>query len=282
MRANLLDLTQAALAAGRAVPAISVYDFTTAQGIVMASEGSDRPVILLVPPKVAGGRVGSRFIAALRVLADASDVPVCVQLDHAKDLSLIRDAVLAGADSALADGSSLGFEENAELVRQARALVGPGVVLEAELGSLPGDEDRANLAADPAGAPGLTDPARVAEFLRASGADLLAVAVGNVHGRYKGEPKLDWGRLGDIRAAAKTTPLVLHGASGIPQEDIQRVGRAGIGKVNINTELRTRIFGLFEGSLAAFAADGVNLLDLTTAWTDTVDSFVTEIHSMSR
>lgn len=279
MRANLLNITQAALAEGRSVPAVTVYDFTTAQGVVAASESSSKSVILLVPPTAAAGLLGARLIRALRGLADAAEVQVCVQLDHAKDLGLIGEAVIAGADSVLADGSTLGHKENAALVRSARSLVGPDVVIEAELGSIGGDEDRA---LDPGGSvspAGLTDPADVNAFLGESGADLLAVAVGNVHGRYKGDPHLDWERIAAIRAAAGSTPLVLHGASGIPRTDLQKAGRAGVGKININTELRTRIFEVLERDTDSFSKDGLNMAGLNEAWFQAAELFVQDIQT---
>lgn len=280
MRANLLHITQAALAEGRSVAAVTVYDFTTAQGVVAASESSSNPVILLVPPSAAAGLPGARFIRALRGLADVADVQVCVQLDHAKDLGLIGEAVIAGADSVLADGSNLGHKENAALVRSARSLVGPDVVIEAELGSIGGDEDRA---LDPSGSvspAGLTDPAHVNGFLEDSGADLLAVAVGNVHGRYKGDPHLDWERIAAIRTAAGSTPLVLHGASGIPRTDLQRAGGAGVGKININTELRTRIFEVLERDTDSFSKDGLNMVGLNEAWFQAAELFVQDIQTV--
>ena len=107
-----------------------------------------------------------------------------------------------------------------QLVLAARALLGPDVVLEAELGGLAGDEDRA-FGADQSGVSvaGLTDSAQVEDFVSRTGAELLAVAVGNVHGKYKGEPQLRWDVLQDI-AVRTHIPLVLHGASGIPAEEL--------------------------------------------------------------
>ncbi len=143
MRARLNHLVTSALQHGSAVPAFTCYDFTTALAVVGAAEEAGRGVILLVAPKTAATANGLRLIAALRGLADAAGVPVVVQLDHASDLEVMADAVTAGADSVLADGSSLPYEDNIALVVAARAWLGPDVVLEAELGGLAGDEDRA-------------------------------------------------------------------------------------------------------------------------------------------
>jgi tagatose 1,6-diphosphate aldolase GatY/KbaY len=277
MRANLRHITHTALAQGRFVAAISVYDFMTAQGVVAGSEASGQSVILLVPPKAAAGVQGTRFIAALRMLADDARTSVCVQLDHASDMDLILSATEAGVDSVLVDGSGLPDDENSLLVQQARTLVDSSIVIEAELGQLQGDEDRAHEQAGPALDAGITDPRKVAPFLRASGADLLAVSVGNVHGHYAGEPHIRWKALAAIHAAAGSVPLVLHGASGLPHADLRRAATEGIGKVNINTELRARVFAVLEDRAAIFASDGLNLVDLTRAWTSASQSFTTAL-----
>jgi len=112
MRTRLDHLVTSALQQGSAVPAFTCYDFTTALAVVGAAEESGRGVILLVAPKTAATPNGLRLIAALRGLADAASVPVAVQLDHATDIAVMADAVAAGADSVLADGSSLPYGEN--------------------------------------------------------------------------------------------------------------------------------------------------------------------------
>jgi tagatose 1,6-diphosphate aldolase GatY/KbaY len=273
MRTRLDNLVTTALQQGSAVPAFTCYDFTTALAVVGAAEDAGRGAILLVAPKTAATSNGLRLIAALRGLADAAAVPVCVQLDHASDLQVMADAVAAGADSVLADGSSLPFEDNIVLVRQARALLGADVVLEAELGGLAGDEDRA-FGADVAGVAvaGLTDSAQVEEFIARTGAELLAVAVGNVHGKYKGEPQLRWDVLQDI-AVRTHIPLVLHGASGIPADELVKAAAMNVGKVNFNTELRTGVLSTLQSQLPAHRADGENLQGLLGHWNSSAREF---------
>ncbi|WP_104043351.1 class II fructose-bisphosphate aldolase [Arthrobacter sp. ZGTC412] len=275
MRARLDHLVTSALQQGSAVPAFTCYDFTTALAVVAAAEESGRGVILLVAPKTAATPNGLRLIGALRGLADAAAVPVAVQLDHASDLQVMADAVAAGADSVLADGSSLPYEDNIALVQAARELLGPDVVLEAELGGLAGDEDRA-FSADQAGVAvaGLTDSAQVEEFVSRTGAELLAVAVGNVHGKYKGEPQLRWDVLQDI-AVRTHIPLVLHGASGIPAEELVKAASMNVGKVNFNTELRTGVLATLEEQLPAHRSDGENLQGLLGHWNQSAGSFAT-------
>ncbi|MDR6414454.1 class II fructose-bisphosphate aldolase [Pseudarthrobacter sulfonivorans] len=273
MRTRLDHLVTTALQQGSAVPAFTCYDFTTALAVVGAAEDAGRGVILLVAPKTAATSNGLRLVAALRGLADAASVPVAVQLDHAADLKVMIDAVAAGADSVLADGSSLPYEDNIALVRDARAVLGADVVLEAELGGLAGDEDRA-FGADEAGVAvaGLTDSAQVEDFVARAGAELLAVAVGNVHGKYKGEPQLRWDVLQDI-AVRTHIPLVLHGASGIPADELVKAAAMNVGKVNFNTELRTGVLATLQDQLPAHRADGENLQGLLGHWNTSAREF---------
>ena len=275
MRTRLDHLVTSALQQGSAVPAFTCYDFTTALAVVGAAEDAGHGIILLVAPKTAATANGLRLIAALRGLAVAASVPVAVQLDHASDLTVMADAVAAGADSVLADGSSLPYEDNVALVQAARALLGADVVLEAELGGLAGDEDRA-FGADEAGVAvaGLTDSAQVEDFVARTGAQLLAVAVGNVHGKYKGEPQLRWDVLQDI-AVRTHIPLVLHGASGIPAGELVKAAAMNVGKVNFNTELRTGVLSTLQEQLPAHRADGENLQGLLGHWNTSAREFAT-------
>lgn len=281
MRTTLDDLVTSALADGSAVPAFTCYDFTTALAVVAAAEDARLGVILLVAPKTASTANGLRLITALRGLADSASVPVSVQLDHASDLQVIRDSVAAGADAVLADGSSLPYEDNIALVCEVRAaldaLGAADVVIEAELGGLAGDEDRAFGTDDSAhdaatSVAGLTEPAQVADFVERTGAQLLAVAVGNVHGKYKGEPTIRWDVLQDV-AARTDVPLVLHGASGIPADELAKAPSLRVGKVNFNTELRTGILSTLESETAAHRADGENLQGLLSKWNVSAATF---------
>ena len=214
-----------------------------------------------------------------------------MQLDHASDLAVIADAVAAGADSVLVDGSSLEYEDNIALVRAARAMLdGSGsaeTVIEAELGGLAGDEDRAfgpgaAGSAPAAGTAGLTDSAQVEDFVARTGAQLLAVAVGNVHGRYQGEPELRWDVLQDI-AVRTRIPLVLHGASGIPAAELVKAAAMNVGKVNFNTELRTGVLETLEARTGVHRRDGENLQGLLAEWDNSAGTFAaTALATLSR
>jgi fructose-bisphosphate aldolase class II/tagatose 1,6-diphosphate aldolase GatY/KbaY len=159
---------------------------------------------------------------------------VGVHLDHCRDPAEIDACLALGYSSVMIDGSHLPFEENVALTRavveRARAA---GAWVEAELGALSGDEDRSGAAT----AEGMTDPSEAAEFARRTGVDALAVAVGNVHGFTPEPVRLDLDRLRAI-AAVCDAPLVLHGASGLPGEDLRGAVAAGVVKVNVNAELR--------------------------------------------
>ena len=279
MRTRLDHLVVSALQKGAAIPAFTCYDFTTALAVVSAAEDAGRGTILLVAPKTAATPDGLRLISALRDLADSAAVPVAVQLDHATDIQVIVDAVKAGADSVLVDGSALPYEVNIALVREVRAILDAQgraeVVIEAELGGLAGDEDRAFGVEDSSAAnamAGLTDSAQVEALVARTGAQLLAVAVGNVHGRYTGEPELRWDVLQDI-AVRTHIPLVLHGASGIPAEELVKASAMNVGKVNFNTELRTGVLATLEANTSDYRADGENLQGLLRLWNQSAKQF---------
>ena len=169
----------------------------------------------------------------------------------------------------MADGSEWEFERNIEFVAGAGDLArAHGAAVEAELGSITGDEDVAR--AVEAGA--LTDPDQAVEFMHRTGADCLAVSIGNIHGTYVVPPELDWERLDAIRAGV-SEPLSLHGASGIPDDLVQRSIRSGIAKINVNTELRTAYLAATERTVAS-VLDGSRLNALHAAQVAAVQDVV--------
>jgi tagatose 1,6-diphosphate aldolase GatY/KbaY len=245
-------------AAGAAVGAFTCYDLTTALGVLRAAESREAPAILLVSDASFRGAGGRLLVAGLLGAATAASVPACVQLDHATDPAALRAALAAGFGAVMADGSRLPVADNEALAREVvteAAKLGVGV--EAELGHIEGGEDVAAAAA--AGA--LTDPAQAAAFVGETGVDCLAVSIGNVHGTYASPPRLDWERLEQIREAVGGTPLSLHGASGLADDDVRRAIELGVCKVNVNTELRARYLDELERRLPGAKA-GLRLLDL--------------------
>jgi tagatose 1,6-diphosphate aldolase GatY/KbaY len=228
--------------------------------------------VLLVSQASVASRDGRLLLPALAAIARSARVPVCIQLDHANSLELIREALASGAVGAvLADGSRLPYGDNVAFVSAARELArSHGAEIEVELGHVEGGEDVA--AATAAGK--LTDPSEAAEFVEATEASCLAVSIGNVHGHYAEEPALDWARLDAIRAAVDV-PLSLHGASGLPEGDVRRAVAAGVAKVNVNTEVRERTFAMLDKSLDELSR-GWRIADLDAAIVAAVEEVVAE------
>jgi tagatose 1,6-diphosphate aldolase GatY/KbaY len=241
------DLLEERRAAHAAAAAFTCYDVTTALGVVRAAEKRKAPVILLVSEDSFRRSESRLLLPALVAVADHAHVAACVEVDHVSDPALLEPALTAGAGAVLADGSRLDTPANAAFVRGAVEAAPAGVGVEAELGHVEGGEDVAAAAA--AGA--LTDPDEAAAFVAATGADCLAVSIGNVHGTYASKPRLDWDRLARIRERVSAVPLSLHGASGLPAQDVRRAVSLGVCKVNVNTEIRRRYLGELSARLPA-------------------------------
>jgi tagatose 1,6-diphosphate aldolase GatY/KbaY len=221
--------------AGRAVAACNVYTLDQAAGVVDAAIVLGDPVIIQVHPGGVGDGLWP-LLAGLRVLADHAPIPVGLQLDHCADPAVLEGAIRAGVDAVMADGSTLDLERNARLVASvAGQAAAADVDVEAEMGRLAGGEDGWTVEARAAR---LTDPSAVPVFLADSGATMLAVSIGNVHGTTSTPPRLDLARLEAI-ARATSAPLVLHGGSGLDDAQLRAAISLGVSKVNVNTELRT-------------------------------------------
>lgn len=163
------------------------------------------------------------------------DMPLALHLDHHESLDDIRRKVHAGVRSAMIDGSHYPFEQNVKLVKSVVDFCHLNdCSVEAELGRLGGVEDDMSVDAESAF---LTDPQEAKRFVELTGVDSLAVAIGTAHGLYTKRPKIDFQRLAEIREVV-TVPLVLHGASDVPDEDVRRTIELGVCKVNVATELK--------------------------------------------
>lgn len=225
---------------GRAVGAFTCYNLEELEAVILAAEARRAPAIVLISPSSFRSAGGERLVRAFRAAAAHAPVEVLLQLDHVSDLPSIERAAEYGVDAVMADGSKLPFADNLAFTSKAvRSMQNRGIGVEAELGRVEGQEDRVGEAL--AGA--MTDPEEAREFAEKSSADCLAVAVavGNVHGNYSGTPSLDWPRLAEVRSLV-STPLSLHGASGLPDEDLRRAILEGTVKTNVNTELRAAYF----------------------------------------
>jgi len=220
-----------ARAAGRAVPAFTVYTLESVRAVCDAAERTGLPVILQAGSSSYGETSRSMLAAAALAAARDASVPVGVHLDHSTDLEEIRDCLALGYTSVMVDGSQLPFAENVALTRAVVADAhGAGVWVEAELGALAGDEDASTGVASGE----LADPAQAVEFVDRTGVDVLAAAVGTVHGFTTSPVHVDLERL-EMIARLTGVPQALHGLS---DADLTAAVKAGIGKVNINAELR--------------------------------------------
>ncbi len=234
---NARELLLDAQRHGCAVGAFNVENMEMMQAVIAAAEAERAPVLLQTTPSTLRYAAPAVFAAMARALAESAAVPVAIHLDHGDGFALCQQAAAVGYTSLMIDGSKLPLEENIALARRvaemAAALPGRPCV-EAELGKLGGKEDDVEVKD---GEDLYTDPAEAARFVGETGIDTLAVAIGTAHGFYKGKPKLDFDRLAQIRAAV-SVPLVLHGSSGVPDEDVRRAVSLGVCKVNFATELR--------------------------------------------
>ena len=248
MLVKTIEVVQEARHRGVAIGAFNTYNLELTRAIVETAEALSQPIILQLGVsaiKAGGEPLALATLAAARI----ARVPVAVHLDHCSNMSLIEQCFDWGFSSALADGSHLPYAENMAFTRQAVEVATRfDGTIEAELGYLAGTEDGVTVEEVESS---LTDPMQAHEFVVESGAALLAVSIGNVHGYIPNPPPLDFERLAQVLTQVKV-PLVLHGASGMVKEDIQRAISMGIAKLNINTEVRTAF-------LKAIAAWGVRV-----------------------
>ncbi len=242
---------------GYAVGAFNVNNMEIIQGIIQAATEEQAPLILQVSAgarKYAGQAYIRKLIEAALV---ESDLPIALHLDHGQDFDICKACIDGGFTSVMIDGSHLGYEENIAVTKRVVEYAHDrGVVVEAELGRLAGVEDDVSSEHSI-----YTDPEQAVDFVHRTGCDSLAIAIGTSHGAYKfaGEAKLDFERLEKITNMLPDFPIVLHGASSVPQEFVQManqfggsIGSAsgvpedllrkaatyGVCKINIDTDIR--------------------------------------------
>ena len=279
MLVKTIELVQEARSKKVTVGAFNTYNLELTRAIVAAAEKLNVPVILQLGVQAIKAN-GEPLAMATLAAGQVASVPVAVHLDHCSDIGLIETCLRWGFSSALADGAQLPFAENIAFTRHAVALATHyGGSIEAELGYLAGTEDGVTVEEVEAS---LTDPTQTQEFIAETGAALLAVSIGNVHGYVPNPPPLDFTRLAQI-AATVDVPLVLHGASGISKEDIQYAIRLGIAKLNVNTEVRTAFlkamasWGVRVGPEPDLRKKGQDLLDLMQEAITAAEGVVTNI-----
>ncbi|MGB9779610.1 class II fructose-1,6-bisphosphate aldolase [Caldanaerobacter sp.] len=235
-----IEILERAHKEGYAVGAFNTSNLEITQAIVEAAEETRSPVIIQVSEsglKYAGIETIS---AIVRTLAEKASIPIALHLDHGTDFATIMKCLRNGWTSVMIDASKFPLEEN---IKRTKAIVeiahSMGVSVEAEIGKIGGTEDHITVDEKEAL---MTDPEEALQFVRETGVDYLAIAIGTAHGPYKGEPKLDFDRLKRIKELLNI-PLVLHGASGVPEEAIKRAVSLGINKINIDTDIRQAFAG---------------------------------------
>ena len=247
--------------------AFNTTNIETTMGIVAAIERVGVPTFIQCAPTNAKlSSFDYIYDMVARRLASC-DVPVALHLDHGKSLQAVEDALAARFTSIMIDSSEEPYADNVATSAQARQMCGPAIALEAELGSIGGKEDELGPEEE-----SFTDPAQVADFVENVGCDMLAVSVGNVHG-YSPTARIDFDLLGQVREAS-SAPLVIHGGSGLPEDQLGRLHEYNVVKVNVASDLRNAMIRTF-GEAYKANPDEVSLIRVSrnavAAITDVVE-----------
>ena len=220
---------------GYAVPAFNIHNLETLQVVVETAAELKSPVILAGTPSTISYAGGEFIVSMAEVAAKKYDIPIAIHLDHFEVIDEIKHFIDLGFKSAMIDASHESFEDNIAIVKKVVEYAHKyDATVEAELGRLGGQED--DLIVDEKDTK-YTNPQQAKEYVERTGIDSLAVAIGTAHGLYKGEAKIDFDRLKEIRDLVDV-PLVLHGASDIPDELVKKAISLGICKVNVATDLK--------------------------------------------
>jgi len=259
------QLLDAALIGKYAIGAYNVNNMELLQAIVEAGNELRAPLILQVSAGARKYASQAYLIKLVEAALNSSDIPISLHLDHGEDFEICKACIDGGFSSVMIDGSKHSFEDNIALTKKVVDYAHErGVSVEAELGKLAGVEDNISVSEKDAI---YTNPDEAADFIERSGCDSLAVAIGTSHGafKFKGEPKLDFERLAEIKeAVGKDFPLVLHGASSVPAELVKvcndngavipgtqgvpeymftEATKLGVAKINVDTDLRLAFTG---------------------------------------
>ncbi len=230
MLVNLKTVIDIAEKGNFAIPAFNVYNMETVMGALKAAEEMRAPVIMQVYPRLMKEEAGYFLAPVIKAAAEKATVPVCFHLDHGPSELETTRSIRYGATGIMLDGSTLPFEDNIALTKRVVDTCSYlDIQVEGELGHVgtTADSDMDEF----------TTPEDAKRFVEETGVTCLAVAVGTAHGRYKKPPKLDIERIKEIRKATGNAALVLHGGSGVPDEEIKKAVAAGIRKMNFATDI---------------------------------------------
>ena len=254
------EMFEKAMKEGYAIGAFNVNNMEIVQGIVDAAGEQNSPVILQASSSaIKYARINYLMKMVSAAVEEHPNIPIAIHLDHGPDFETCKMCVDNGFTSVMFDGSKYDFEENVRLTKEVVDYAhAHGVVVEAELGKLAGIEDDVNVAEADAM---YTDPAQAEEFVKRTGVDSLAIAIGTSHGAYKfkGEARLRFDILKEVKTRIPNTPIVLHGAStvipelvekcnkyggeipgakGVPDVILHQASKSGVSKINVDTDLR--------------------------------------------
>lgn len=238
-----------------AVGAFNVHCFEMVPAMIQAAEELNVPIILQTSLGTAEYIGFEPLIAAVKALAEKSSVDVALHMDHCKSVEALKKAIDCGYSSVMYDGSSLPIEENIKNTKEVVAYAhAKNVSVEGEVGSIGGAEEGVVVAKDAAM---YTKPEDALYFANETGVDALAVSIGTTHGQYKSKAKINYELLSELKEKLGTTGLVLHGGTGVSDEDMRRCVREGMKKINVGTELNK---SYIEVVGKTFTAEGVTPL----------------------
>ncbi|MDN2453344.1 class II fructose-bisphosphate aldolase [Lactobacillus sp. UCMA15818] len=233
MLANIDYWEKKAQKGGFAIPHFNVWNVEMLEGVMEAAEEKNAPIIISFGTGFIDNTIFEEYASMMVSMAKHAHVHVITHWDHGRSMDIVKNGYNYGMNSVMRDASALPFEENVSETKEVVDYFHPlGVPVEAELGHV----GREKVYEDALAQYHYTEADKAAEFVERTGCDSLAVAIGNVHGVYSAKPKIAFDVLKSVRNAVEV-PLVLHGASGIPDDDVKKAVSLGICKVNIHTEL---------------------------------------------
>ncbi len=232
---NTVKMLQDTMRNNYVVGAFNIVDIVTMSAVIDAAKEKKSPVIIQTSQKTVK-QLGYKILASsAKLLSQETDVEIAMILDHGTDPEIIKNCIYNGWSAVMVDGSSKPFEENIKITREIADIAHEhNVSVEGELGHIGGVEEHISVSDSNVR---LTDPEKIREFKELSGVDSLAVAIGTQHGLYKGKVSLDFERLGKIMKIADF-PIVIHGCSDLPEEDLKRIISFNPSKMNISTEIK--------------------------------------------
>ena len=242
-----LELIQKAKEQKKAIPAFNIHNLETIQAVVEGAVELNSPVIIATTPGTLRHAGIENIAAIVKSLAEINNIPIALHMDHCPSYDTIVSCIRNGYTSVMIDGAHHDYDANVALVKSVVQMAhAVGVQVEGEIGKIGGVED--DLFVNDTDA-AFTIPEEAKRFAKDTGIDTIAVAIGTAHGMYKGEPKLDFERIQTIGGLVEI-PLVLHGASGVPDASVRRAIDLGMAKVNIATELKNPMAAAIRASLS--------------------------------